>query len=1029
MKKLLLLIVILFAGISVAFAQKTLSGTVVDDQGIPLPGATVLEQGTTNGVSTDFDGNFSIEVSEGAVLAISFVGYQSKEITVGAEDNISVALEAGSELEEVVIVGYGTVKKSDLTGAVTDLNAKDFVDEPVTSIDKKLVGRVAGMQVKQSSGAPGAGSIITIRGNGSLGAGNEPLYVVDGMPYTKMDNEDINPLAFINPDDIESISILKDASSTAIYGSRGANGVILISTINAGKDITEINFSSFTGVNQIPQKGRPDMMNAFEFATLQRAWIAQGIRSSLNREPVESDYPVEYQNPVSLGEGTDWYDLILRTSFMKNYNLNIQKSIDKSNFYLGLGYAENEGVVTGTGLTRYSANFKYSINLNDKIIVEASLRPTFLDQDITDSGNSRNDYLSIALWASPLASPYDDNGNLVPFLHSPKSSVKRRGRDAWGFPNPLFALQNIENNSKTFRNFGNVSLQWNIRPELSFKTALFTIYNNGEINEYTPSTIGRSNRAPGIGNGTAYKSRNSGFNWLWENTVNYHKSFQKHSLSALAGYTTQKSRSRGLYLTAGPFANDFIHTINAATDIISWSESINEWSIISYLGRLNYSFNNRYLLTATLRSDGSSRFGENKRFALFPSTALAWKVSEEDFLKDINIINHLKVRATYGRSGNNNIGNYTHLSTINLSQYVFDNTSVSASTLGISNPNLGWEESNQIDLGVDLSMFDNRISFTADLYRKKSMNMLLNDYIPTITGFNTQLVNKGSVENKGLELALRAVPFRGDFTLDFNFNIAFNQNKILSTNNNNDPIYTSNVDRRFSNISEVGQPIGMFYGFILDGVYSEEDLANSDVPKHPGAYVGMPKYVDVNGDGIVQEEIDYTVIGNPHPDFTYGFSTSMQFKNFDMSFNLSGIKGGNIVNGARQTIDNVRGYFNVQKEWVNLYHSSEEPGDGMHGGPQISHRLNTLWIEDASFMRINNLTVGYTLPKKLTNTTKAFENFRVYASAQNLLTITNYQGANPEGQASNVNNTLSPGWDWNAYPLSRTITLGINAKF
>jgi TonB-linked SusC/RagA family outer membrane protein len=1011
-----------------AFAQKRVTGTVTDAGGEPVIGANVVEKGTTNGVITAPSGKFSMEVNDGAILQISYIGYISREVAVGNQSQLQITLVEDSRLlEEVVVVGYGVVKKSDLTGSVTDIKSSKLLDQPTTSIDQKLVGRVAGMQIQQGSGAPGSAPIITIRGNGSLGAGNEPLYVVDGMPYSKVNDEDVNPLVFINPNDIESISVLRDASSTAIYGSRGSNGVIIITTKNAGKDITEINFSSYVGVSQAPQKGRPKMMNGYEFATFMRERIAMGVRSKLNREPVESDYPVEYQNVESIGEGTNWYDLILRDATMQNYYLDIQQSMGNSRFYLGLGYANQEGVIYNSGLERFSVNFKYNFNLNNKIIIDASMRPTFLAQDRIVSGVSRSDFLSIALWANPVMSPYDDDGNLIPYIYSPASVY---ASVPWGFPNPLFALQNVKENYGVLRNLGNVSAQFNFLPSLSFKSSFNTIYNHAELNKFTPSTVGGENSPPRASSATANRSRTSGFNWLWENTLNYHKSFGKHSLSGLLGYTAQKSYSRGLSLNVGPFANDLIETINAALGITSWAESISEWSLISYLGRVNYSFNNKYLLTATLRSDGSSRFGENNRFALFPSAAVAWRISDEGFLKAVSTINQLKVRASYGKSGNNNIGNYSHLSTVNSTQYVFDNKTVSAATISLANPYLGWEESEQIDLGVDLGMFDNRLTFNADLYRKKSVNMLLSDYIPTITGFATQLVNKGNVENKGIELELGVVPFLGDFTWDLGFNIAFNRNKVLSTNQNNDPILSGSVDGRASNISEVGQPIGMFYGFILDGVYSPEDIANPEVAKYPGSVAGYPKYRDVDGNGIIQEIMDYTSLGSPHPDFTYGFNTSVRYKNIDLALSLNGRQGGYIVNGLRQTIDNMQGLFNVQKEWVNRWKSPEDPGDGIHAqGPQIVHRLNSLWLEDASYVRITNLTLGYTLPNSIVQKTKVVKNVRVYASAQNLLTVTDYRGANPEGQASNVNSTLSPGIDSNAYPVPRTFTLGINVKF
>lgn len=1006
--------------------QQQITGTVQDVSGVPIPGASVQVQGTEVGAVTDFDGKFNILARPNLdILVVSYIGFKTAEHT--AQNNIRIQLEEEfTGLDEVVLVGYGTSRKSDLTGAVSDIKSEGLQDMPVTSLDQQLVGRVPGMQIQQGSGAPGSSPIITIRGSGSLGAGNEPLFVIDGMPYSKINNEDLNPLAFINPNDIESISVLKDASSTAIYGSRGSNGVILIKTKNAGRGPAEINLSTYMGISQVPQQGRPQMMNAQEFASYQRDRIAQGIRKNLGRDALESDFPLEYQNLESIGEGTNWYDLILRDALMQNYHLSIQQSTEKSQFYVGLGHTNQEGVIYNSGLKRYSANLKYRFNLEDRFIIDAALNPTYVDQQSVVSGNNRNDFLSVALWANPVMSPYDENGELLEYIQPP---VTPYSTNPWGFPNPVFALQERDHNYGVLRGLGNLSLQWNVTPELFAKTSLNLVYNNAELNAYTPSSIGSPNSPPRDGSGSASRSRTSGFNWLWENTLNYHNTFGKHSIAALAGYTSQKSRSRGLSLNAGPFENDLIQTINVAPQITSWAESISEWSIISYLGRLNYSYDEKYYLTGTVRSDGSSRFGSNNRFALFPSAAFAWRISQEDFMENIYQIDQLKLRASYGKSGNNNIGNYSHLSNINPTEYVFNNETVSAATISLANPDLGWEESEQVNLGVDLGMFQHRLTFTADLYRRKSVNMLLNDYIPTITGFRTQLVNKGNVENKGLELALGAVPFRGDFTWDLFFNIAFNRNKVLATNQNNDPILSGNVDRRPSNISEVGQPIGKFYGFILDGVYSQADIDNPEIAKYPGAVAGYPKYRDVNGDGVVQEILDYTALGSPHPDFTYGITSNMQYKSLDLSISLNGRSGGYIVNGIRQTVDNTQGMFNLQKEWVNRWRSDQNPGDGLHAnGPQITHRLNSLWLEDATYLRLTNLSLGYTLPRNIIERTNSLKHLRVYVSAQNLITFTNYNGANPEGQASNVDSTLSPGIDNNAYPVPRTITLGLNVK-
>jgi TonB-linked SusC/RagA family outer membrane protein len=1009
-------------------ADITVTGTITDAQAEPLPGVTISVPGTTTGTATDLDGRYSITVPDGSTLVFSFIGYQSQRITVGGRSIIDVVLtEDMAALDEVVVVGYGTVKKSDLTGSVADISGENLRNLPVPSIDQKLVGQVAGVQIQQVSGAPGAGTSVKIRGSGSLGAGNEPLYVIDGMPYSSGLNQSINPLTFINPNDIEKITILKDASSTAIYGSRGANGVIMITTKNAGQGVNQINYSGYAGFQSVPQRGRPEMLNAREFAEYQRDRIDFAVRTRENREPSLADYPEEYRDLAALeGKGTNWYDLILQNAFVQDHNISIQNGNEKSQVFLGFGYYQQEGVVKYTGLKRYSANFSYNMKVSDKLDISASLKPTFIDQDRIVSGTGRDNVTGVALWANPVVDAYDENGKLIPFLHTPTSIYNT----TWSFANPLFTLRESKRNYRELRNLGTAHIEWEPIKDLKIRSAVSTVFSASKYHQYIPSTVGGDNNPPSSGRGSSNTSNASSFNWLIENTVSYTKQFNKHSLNGLLGYTTQKATSNGINLNAGPYANDLIRTINAAQEITSWGESVDAWSMISYLGRINYAYNDKYLLTTTLRSDGSSRFGLNNRFALFPSLALAWKVSDENFMANVRQIDQLKLRASYGKSGNNNIGNYSHLSVVSLGQYAFNNNTVSAASVSLFNPDLGWEESEQYDLGVEMTFLKGKLGLVADLYHRKSVNMLLNDIIPAISGFNSQLVNKGSVRNKGIELGIDAYPVSGKVNWDLNFNIAFNRNSILETNDNGDRILSGSMDGRPTNVSIVGKPIGLFYGFVLDGVYSQQDMDDPSVPKYSGAVAGYPKYRDLNGDGIVSELLDYTDLGSPHPKFIFGFSNRLDYNNFDLSVNVNGQYGGYIMNGIRQTTDNLQGFFNIGKEWVNRWRSEDNPGDGIHAlGPNAVHRVNDkIWLEDASYLRITNLTLGYTLPVAASST-RFYKSLRVYVTSQNLVTFTNYRGANPEGQASNVDNTLAPGYDMNSYPVPRSITAGINVQF
>ena len=1012
----------------------TVTGTVTSaTDGGGLPGVNVLVKGTSTGTVTDVSGAYSINVAdEEAILVFSSIGYLTQEIPLNGRTVLDLALsEDVQSLDEIVVIGYGTQRSKDVTGAVATVDQEAIKNVPVASIDQKMVGQVAGVQIQQVSGAPGGGTSVKIRGSGSLGAGNEPLYVVDGMPYSSDMNQTLNPLSFIDPNTIESITVLKDASSTAIYGSRGANGVIMITTKQGQYEQTQVNVSSMYGVQQVPQRGRPDLLNQREFAQLQRDRIDIAVRQTEGREPVLSDYPEEYRDLESLtGDGTDWYDLVLQTAPIQNHNVSLLKGTKDSRINANLGYYKQDGVLRYTGLERFSGKIGIESNISQAVKVGASLQPTYIDQSRATTNTNREDVLGVSLWANPISTPYDENGELKPYVVAPQSSY----HSAWSFANPLFVLRETTQSQQTFQNLGIAYAEVAISPSLRVRSSLNTILETSRYTSYIPSTIGASNRPPTPGTGESRNTRMNSFNWLIENTLNYDKTLGDHQLGALIGYTTQRFNADQIELNASPFSNDLIQTLNAAQAINTWDEEVNKWSMISYLGRVNYGYQDRYLLTATFRSDGSSRFGSANRYAFFPSVAAAWRLSEERFFSDIEAVDDLKLRVSYGKSGNNNIGNYAHLAEITSGAYVFGNNQVTAASVGLPNPFLTWEESDQIDVGLDARMLDSRISIGIDYYRRKSVNMLLDDVIPAITGFSEQTINQGSVRNSGLEIAVGGYPLSGDLSWSINANMAINRNKILSLNDNSVRILAGNNDGNPTHVSVVGKPIGQFFGFVLEGVYTPEDMENPDVIKTAQVYEGNVKYQDVDGDGIVNDVLDYTLIGNPHPDFIFGLTNNFSYKNLDLSIIVNGQYGGQVMNGLRQTTDNLQGFFNVSQEWENRWRSTEQPGDGIHSGvpilkPSWGHRVSTLWVEDASYLRIANLTLGYRLPESLVSRTGFIKGSRLYLTVQNLAMFTNYSGANPEAQAVNRDNTLAPGFDMTSYPLSRTTSVGINLSF
>jgi len=786
------------------------------------------------------------------------------------------------------------------------------------------------------------------------------------------------------------------------------------------------------GVQQVPQKGRPDMMNQREFAEMERDRIDALVRFRANREPVLSDYPLEYQDLDTLtGRGTDWYDLILQTASIQDHTINVNKGTKDSRLNFSMGYYKQDGVIKYTGMKRFTGKLSMESNIGNFVKIGASLEPTFIKQDRTKTNSSRADLLGISIWGNPVMTPYDSDGELIPYINSPKSQYL----SAWSFVNPLFALRETTQQQQNFQNLGIAYIEWDILSGLKAKSSISTNYGSGKYFYYKPGTVGGTNTEPS-GTGLSNSNRSDRFNWLIENMLSYKKVINKHKFNAVVGYTTQKDKSTNINLTADPYPNDLIKTINAAQDITSWDENSNEWSMISYLGRLNYSYKDKYLFTTTFRSDGSSRFGKNKRFAFFPSMAAAWRISEEKFMKDNQLIDNLKLRLSYGKSGNNNIGNYSHLGVINADSYIFGNNQVTASNVGISNSDLTWEESNQYDAGIDIGLLENRLSLVIDYYNRKSENMLLTDIIPAITGFNSQIVNKGSVRNTGVEIAFGGTPIAGNlFNWDINFNISFNKNKVLSLNENGDRIFGGYADgANRTNVTVVGKPIGQLFGFVLEGLYTAEDMLDPTVAKYSTASEGQPKYTDINEDGTITDMLDYTIIGDPHPDFIYGITNNFSYKNIDLCIIVNGQYGGDVINGLRTTTDNLQAYFNVSKEWVNRWRSPEQPGDGMHYGvpvlcPSLGHRMSTLWIEDATYLRISNLTLGYSLPKRCVKKTGFITGCKLNLTVKNLVTFTKYSGANPEGQIGSYSNTLSPGYDMTSYPLSRIVSFGINFTF
>jgi TonB-linked SusC/RagA family outer membrane protein len=1011
------------------FAQGIkISGKVTDKtNGEALPGVTVGVKNSANGTVTNGSGSFSIIAPSGSVLTFSFLGYAKKEVTITGNEPLNVVLEpSNSELNEVVVVGYGTREKKDLTGSVSTVTSSQVRDLPVAAVDQKLIGQMPGVQISLTTGAPGGGTSIKVRGSGSIGAGDNPLFVIDGFAISNTTGQSYNPLNVLSPDDIESVTVLKDASSTAIYGSRGSNGVVVITTKKGKKGTQVVSLNSYFGTQQVPQKGRPEVLNGTEYAQFRRdmitdAFIAQG------KTATDADIPVEFRNPSQYGVGTNWYDAVLRSALQNNVDASIRGGTETTQYSFSVGRLEQQGTLRYTDYSRYTLQANVQSNISKRLKVGLNLAPGGGIQNRASLETGQRDVLTRTLWLSPIVSIYDVNGNRTLFINSP---------GAIGAGNPLNTLQYAGTNAKYFRGLASAFAELEIISGLKAKYTYNIDYSMNRSFQFGPSFVysetGNQNPSPSIPNSNT--ANTSTFNWLSEFVVNYDKNIGKdHKINALVGYTAQKERYDGYNFNATNYPDNLVQSINAAALLNGQGAGIEKWSLISYLARINYTFKDKYLLTATIRQDGSSRFGANKRYGTFPSAALGWRVTEEEFMKNVTWLNNLKLRGSYGRSGNFNIGNYSYASNISGANYSFGGQLASGRvSTSVSNQDLTWENSDELDLGMDLSVVNNRVNFTFDYYNRVTSGMLFNNEIPLSSGFSSALVNLGKIRNRGLEFSINSSNLTGEFTWNTNLNVTVNRNKVLALNADNAPIYAGRSgEGNYTHITEVGKPLGQFFGYVVQGVYRNQADFNSS-PKNQSSVVGSIKYKDVDGNGVIEPVKDFTVIGNPYADFTYGVTNNFGYKNLNLSVIVVGSQGGQIMKTSNEFLTNIDGVFNVDRKILNRWRSPENPGDGVtpttNGGRVLYRDVNSGWIEDASFLRIQNVTLGYNFKQKFITNSKVFKSLRVYGSVQNLVTFTKYSGGNPEA-ITNGSSVLTPGRDFVGYPLPRTMIIGLNMTF
>jgi len=1036
-------------------------GNVTDDNGIPLASVTVQERGTNNGVLTDFDGNFSIEVgSDKSVLVFTFIGMETLSKTVEGNTTMNIRMQEDEQaLDEVVVVGYGTLSKRRVTGSIASISPEQIAAIPVVSVENAIIGQVAGVQVQEVSGEPGSSPKIKIRGSGSISAGSDPLFVIDGIPISKnltsvgiqgdlarrggtFQAPPVNPLATINPNDILSMEILKDASSTAIYGSRGGNGVVLITTKSgAHSEEGVFSFNSYFSSQEVANK--IDLMKAEELIEYTRDSrnnpYVQDVSGASANDPIGPGTRGDgnYELPESFlnwdGTDTDWQDLIFRTGSIQSYNLSYASPIENNtSYYVSGGYFSQEGIIPDSKFERYSLMLNVDSQLTDKINLDLRIAPSITENQRQPASAPYfarpPGIVYSALVNSPTVHPYNDDGTI-----NQTNNQSHLGAGTTTASNPLAIIPAIDDNLFQFQNRASLGLSYEIIPDLTFKTfggSYINIYNR---DFYRANTL--LYREATEGESYAQASSSTEKNWLWENTVNWVHENGDHFINAVAGYSMQKDEVTVKQVQADNFPDDLVTTISGG-QVFAGSSVKEEWSLLSALFRVNYSFKDKYLFTGTIRSDKSSRFGRDNQTGYFPSFSAGWRVNEEDFLSSVDAVSELKLRFSWGQTGNFEIPNYGSIGLLSPLNYNFNGNEVNGLIQStIPNPDLTWEKATQTNFGLELGLFNNRLFLLADYYKTKNTDLLLFVSIPSVSGFETTLQNIGEVENKGFEIALRTRNLVGKFTWETNFNFSTNKNEVLSLNANNEPIYSSG-SAGIRHITRVGDPIGSYFGYVVDGIYqNEEDIANSpEDTEAPNPAPGDFKFKDVDGDGKITSK-DRTITGSYFPDFTWGITNTFTYKGLDFSFLIQGVEGNEILNLTSRHLKNGEANFNSYAIFNERWRSPSDPGNGSvpradrnSGSHGNNTRPSSFQVEDGSFIRLRNLTLGYSLNTQDNFLGGTFDKFRIYLTGTNLITFTDYLGYNPE-VSNNTTSSLTPGEDYGTYPLTTSITLGLNLNF
>ncbi len=1035
-------------------AQRTVTGMVTDSQREELIGVSVYVSGNTGvGTLTDLDGTYSLDLPANAKqLVFSYIGYKKRFVDIGKQTEVNVVLQTDEELlDEVVVIAYGEAKKQDVIGATQTISAKQLENVSVPSFDQALAGQVSGLQVRTGSGRPDAGAELLVRGIGTTG-NNAPLIVVDGVPYGTYNNsEQDNFLSLFNPNDIESITVVKDASGKALYGARAGNGLILITTKKgrAGKPV--INLNSYFGVATIPEFERPDILTASELARFQRERI-EDLAASRGEEPV---IPDNLLDPDSYGRGTDWFDLVTREGITRNVDLSLRGGTEKTTYNVSGGYFSTEGVVRETGLQRFTLRANLDSDITDWLKFGITLAPsqTNADRGRTDPGGgqfSAYHVLQVARWADPTAPAFDDNGNLttttegelLPFFQS----------------NPLYRLENDRDVSVNRQIQSQIRLTARFLRNFSFRQTLAAnlIFNRGRA--FSPGSVVGDGLQPANvnppSNARVSTRRREENRLMSESTLNFNKKIGKHSIDVLAGYTAEYYELNRLSVGNNFLINeDFelfntnnvfqfnpedLNNPNIDTPLprfyVNGNEEVRQRALIGLVGRLTYDYDKRYYVTASVRRDASSRFSADRRNAIFPALGLAWRASKESWFPKSNILTNLRFELSVGETGSQQVDETFYQGNVGRDDYVFGGLEAQGFQVNrLPNAQLQWETIKQTDIGIDIGLWKDRVSIEAVAYRSRNTDLLFGNPLPQVTGFGSQISNLGEILNEGLELTINTRPIvRENLVWNLSVNGATNRNEIVQIGTANAPIFLTpagngaRISRTF-----VGGPVGTYYGLQLLGLYTPEMIDDPEVPKYPGAVVGAPFYVDGDGDGVLEIAEDYVPLGNPLPDFTFGFSSFLSYKNWGLRIQGNGEVGGLIFDLRREIELNTDGVFNIRREVLDRYrfgstdYSLRTPTT-ITASPSQRYRTPTsAGVVNGTFLRIGNIKLEYNF-RDILKKQNFITGLTAYASVQNAFVFSDFRG-NPE--VKRAGNPFERNIAYSSYPIARTFTFGFQMSF